>query len=365
MQRMVAKSLQAGQAYQLVVSLQQQLVDRLQRISAASGSGRHFEPVEWFRADGLHGGGIRYVTDDKTVFNQASVNVSQVQYDADDTKSLASATALSSIIHPHNPLAPSVHLHVSWTEMKTGHGYWRVMADLNPAIENPQHTAQFKEALATSAMHRADPQSLNDEPGLDSEQLAVGFAQGDRYFHIPALARHRGVCHFYLENYFTDNIGADIAMAERVISTVIDTYSSLLDGSVQENIPPQADDFSCQLDYHSLYFFQVLTLDRGTTSGLLVHNQNDVGILGSLPTAVDKALIRSWQPNMPEPQGQLLDALLDCLPTPPQSSRHSVIDDTVKRALANAVRGHYKVNPEALALQASGAIIPPTVANHQ
>jgi len=359
MQRIAAKSLQAAQAYELAVSLQTRLVERLQQVSVASGSGRNFECVEWLREDGRHGGGTRYTANDKSVFNQASVNVSQVQYDADDTKRLASATALSSIVHPHNPLAPSVHLHVSWTEMKAGTGYWRVMADLNPAIENPQHTMRFKEALTASALQRLD------DSYLDDEQLTAGFEQGDRYFHIPALTRHRGVCHFYLENYFTENPAANMMLAERVIRDVIDIYATLLDDMVGEGLEANAEDFNLQLDYHSLYFFQVLTLDRGTTSGLLVHDQNDIGILGSLPHAVDKELISSWRSNMPEPQNQLLDALLDCLAPPKTGERRSVIDESVKKALANAVRRHYNANPHALALQASGEIIPPTVANHQ
>ena len=41
-----------------------------------------------------------------------------------------------------------------------------------------------------------------------------------------------------------------------------------------------------QLAYHTRYFYQVLLLDRGTTAGLLVHDDNDVGTLGSLPGQV-------------------------------------------------------------------------------
>lgn len=375
MKRIAAKSPQAKRAYALVVSLQQRFVERMQDVSRSAGSGRTFEPAEWFRAEGEHGGGTRYVANDSAVFNQASVNVSQVQYDADESKALASATALSSIIHPHNPLAPSVHLHVSWTEMKSGHGYWRVMADLNPAIENPQHTARFKAVMETAAEDKdaassrclnAENECLSDKQYLDTKQLTGAFSQGDRYFYIPALERHRGVCHFYLENYYTDDAEADLALAEHIISRVINSYANLLSDVVSGNALPSEADFRRQLDYHSLYFFQVLTLDRGTTSGLLVHDQNDVGILGSLPMHVDKALIRSWQANMPAPQQQLLQSLLACLPSPESSSdAKSLIDESVKKALANAVRAHYKQHPEALALQASGEIIPPTVANHQ
>lgn len=355
MQRVAAKSPQAKRAYERVVSLQHRLVEQLQAVSGNSGSGCKLEPIEWFRANGKHGGGIRYVANDKAVFNQASVNVSQVQYDADETKSLASATALSSIVHPHNPLAPSVHLHVSWTEMKTGHGYWRVMADLNPATENPQQTNRFKDAIASAASET-----------LANQQLDAAFARGDRYFYIPALARHRGVCHFYLENYFTDDAEADIALAGQVIEQVIDSYTRLLLSAIEDNSSPLPDDFQRQLAYHSLYFFQVLTLDRGTTSGLLVHNQNDIGILGSLPTAVNSTVIRSWQSKMPAPQDKLLDGLLDCLEASDASNDgHSIIDDSVKVALANTVRAHYQQHPEALELQASGDVIPSTVANHR
>ena len=365
MQRIAAKSPQAKRASTLVESLQQQLVERMQDVSHRVGSNRQFEPVEWFRAEGLHGGGVRFVADDPAVFNQASVNVSQVQYDADETKALASATALSSIIHPHNPLAPSMHLHVSWTEMKSGHGYWRVMADLNPAVETPEHTARFKQALQATSSQGSVSDNQSDNHLLSADELAEALAQGDRYFHIPALERHRGVCHFYLENFYSDDTEADLAKAEHVISAAIDSYGSILADAVNENPTPQAEDFRRQLDYHSVYFLQVLTLDRGTTSGLLVHDQNDVGILGSLPRHVDKALLQSWNAKMLAPQDELLHRLVECLPVPDASSQMSLIDESVKVALATAVRAHYKQYPEALALQASGEVILPTVANHQ
>jgi len=37
----------------------------------------------------------------------------------------------------------------------------------------------------------------------------------------------------------------------------------------------------------------------------------------------------------------------------------------IKQKLANAVREHYKRHPEALDMQASGNITPPTVENHR
>ena len=55
-------------------------------------------------------------------------------------------------------------------------------------------------------------------------------------------------------------------------------------------------------------------MDRGTTAGLLVHDQNDVGILGSLPPQVDKNLLSSWGSRLNAPQDILLSRLLGVMP---------------------------------------------------
>ncbi len=344
MKRIRAKSLRAEQAYTLVCDLQQRFVSKLNAISRKFGNGKPYEPTEWFRDEGKHGGGVRFMATDATLFNRASVNASQVQYDDDATKQLASASAISTIIHPKNPLAPSVHIHISWTEMKNGGGYWRVMADLNPAIENSKEKNQFANKLKQAA----------------AQQYVEGSAQGDRYFNIPVLGRHRGVTHFYLENYSSGNFDADMAMARRMGEAAIDTYCDILSAAIEKRTAPTEADFKQQLDYHTLYFFQVLTLDRGTTSGLLVHNQNDVGILASLPAYVNRPLLASWIQKMQAPQNLLLEKIVACL----ADKEVCPVEDDTKQALANCVRKHYQAHPEAIDMQASGNTVPPTVNNH-
>ncbi|MGA8146148.1 MAG: coproporphyrinogen III oxidase [Gallionellaceae bacterium] len=324
--------------------LQQRFVTKLNAISKKYGSGKPYEPIEWFRDEGAHGGGVRFMATDETIFNRASVNISQVQYDDDDTKQLASASAISTIIHPKNPLAPSVHIHISWTELKNGSGYWRVMADLNPAIENSEDKAEF-----ATKLQQAAPQ-----------QYAEAAAQGDRYFDIPALGRHRGVTHFYLENYSSGNFDTDLTMARTVGEAAIDTYCDILTSAIEQRTSPTEADYKKQLDYHTLYFFQVLTLDRGTTSGLLVHDQNDIGILASLPSRVSRTLLASWKQKMQAPQDLLLEKMIACL----AKEEVCPVEDDTKQALANCVRNHYQAHPEAIDMQASGNTKPPTVDNH-
>ena len=345
MERTTAKSASAAKAYGLVEALQARFVRKLEAFSQIMGCDRKFEPIEWFREQGEYGGGVRLVATDEQNFNRASVNVSQVHYDTNPEKRLGSASALSTIIHPKNPYAPSMHMHISWTELKDGKGYWRMMADLNPSIKIEAHKEKFAACLK----------------GAAPEKYEEASAQGDRYFYIPALGRHRGVTHFYLEDYATGDAQADFDMAQRLGEAVIDCYTGLIQDAVNEHSDPSADAYEEQLGYHTLYLFQVLMLDRGTTSGLLVHDQNDVGILGSLPSMVSPDILKSWKGNVQTPQDQLLNGILSALP----EESPCVVDESSKKALANAVRTHYKANPEALKMQARGNVIPPTVQNHK
>ncbi|PKL77231.1 MAG: coproporphyrinogen III oxidase [Candidatus Melainabacteria bacterium HGW-Melainabacteria-1] len=338
----LAQSNRAHAALTLVNELQSWFVARLKNFASKQGLSDSFDRVTWHRDQGQHGGGSRFESGGNLVFNRASVNVSQVHYDDQPERQLAAATALSSIIHPYHPLAPSLHLHISWTELKAGRGYWRIMADLNPALEVPGLGARFEAALAKAA----------------PEQIVEAKARGDRYFYIPALQRHRGVSHFYLEAYSSGDDDADRILAKGIGKSAIETYFELL--LEAWNTPAQVTDFERQLAYHTLYFFQVLTLDRGTSSGLLVHDQNDLGILGSLPAQIDRDLLASWLNSMPSPQEHLLQAMLSVLP----AQKICAVNAAQKLALAAVVRAHYALYPQALSLQASGDVIPPTVSNH-
>jgi coproporphyrinogen III oxidase len=339
----LARSPHAAEAYALVRALQRRMVDAMEALEASGGP--RFVMTEWGRDGGRHGGGDRWSTGDTAVFDRASVNVSQVHYDDEPDKNLASATALSTIIHPAHPRAPSLHMHISWTELRAGHSYWRIMADLNPSIEDPAATRAFVARLQAVA----------------PRVFAEAAAQGDRYFWIPALGRHRGVAHFYLEDFHTDQPAADAALARAVGEATIETYAGLVHTALAGHAAPTADDRARQLAYHTLYLFQVLTLDRGTTSGLLIHDQNDVGILGSLPSHVDRDLLAAWAAEVAPPRDALVRAIVDALP----AASPSPVSPATKQALAGVVRAFYRAHPEAVAMQAQGNVIPPTVANHR
>lgn len=344
--RINASSKEAKMANDLVEQLQRYFVENLNEIAKTFGNAQNCEAVEWLRDEDRHGGGIRFEAKDEKIFNRGSVNISQVHYDDDETKRLSSATALSCIIHPRNPHAPSMHMHFSWTQMRDGQGYWRLMADLNPSLLPSSNEKKIFDTMLAEAAGK--------------EYIKEGLAQGDRYFDIPVLKRTRGVSHFYLENFNSGHFEQDKAYVEQFAKKVIDTYAEITTNALKNNPNYTEEEKQIQIDYHTLYLLQVLTLDRGTTSGLLVHSQNDVGIMGSIPSHVNRDLLTSWLEKMPKPQNKLLEALLTALP----KENPTPVEAETKKRLANAVRVHYKKHPEALSMQASGEIVPPTVDNH-
>src|SRR5690554_6364417 len=215
-QRTFPQSSRAARANELVEVLQKQLAERL--VAAAPNADEpDFAPISWLRDEGVHGGGERLATADTPTFNRASVNVSCVHYDDLPDKRLASATALSTIVHPAHPLASSMHMHISWTELKEGKGTWRIMADLNPSHPNEAQTSRFLSALR----------------GVNAELFDEGKAQGERYFYIPALERTRGVAHFYLEGYSSGDFEADLRLARAYGESVIATYGAILQESLE------------------------------------------------------------------------------------------------------------------------------------
>ncbi|WP_354624514.1 coproporphyrinogen III oxidase [Psychromonas sp. MME2] len=317
--KIAIKSPRAIAAMEMLTALQQLFVKQLHTIEC--NKKQHSQVIEWLRDNGLHGGGMRVQFIESSAFNRASLNISQVHYDDLSQKSFSSATALSVIIHPHHPLAPSMHMHISWSEFRDGKGSWRIMADLNPAIVDLADKAYFEKIL----------QRVSGDLYQQGRELA------QRYFTIPALGCTRGVSHFYLEGFIA-NDDQQALFPQQFGEAVINGYCHLLKNKLQQVGQPSAEELQAQLNYHTLYFYQVLTLDKGTTTGLLVHDQNDLGVLASLPAAINRTLLSDWVTKTAEPQKQLLTKLLNIL----EPHETVVITEQVKLAIAAQLRAHYK-----------------------
>ncbi len=174
--RIYAKNPDAQSALQLLRNIQSYFKSELVKASSLTSQSTQFKAVEWLRDNGSHGGGERFETIEGGIFNRASINVSQIQYEDDANKHYNSATALSTIIHPNHPLAPSIHMHFSLTELKDGTSYWRIMADLNPSHFDKEDKEYFDQTLKVAA----------------KSYYLEGTKAGNQYFDIPALKNAGG-----------------------------------------------------------------------------------------------------------------------------------------------------------------------------
>jgi coproporphyrinogen III oxidase len=329
LQRGLAGSIEAINAYALMRVLQFRLLSGLSDIARNYDSEYPgFCAVEWLRDNGAHGGGIRYCISNSSFFNQVSINVSQVHFDDSPMMSLGSVTAISVIVHPLNPFTPSLHFHICWTESKFGQGTWRLIFDLNPSIENRWAKSLFIEVLKQAA----------------PEQYEEAKSIGDKYFYIPLLKRHRGVAHFFLEDFKLKPNGTETGLAERLGKSIIDCYFDIVETTSNKFISPKAEDFERQLYFHSVYFFQVLTLDRGTMAGLIVHDQNDLGVLASLPYWVSKPILEGLSEKMNGYKKELFQIILSILP----DQIRCEISDSIRQKIANKLRNYYLLNPQLL-----------------
>jgi coproporphyrinogen III oxidase len=125
------------------------------------------------------------------------------------------------------------------------------------------------------------------------------------------------------------------------VESVINCYCTIVKQHLLADKQPGEQQKQMQLNYHTLYFYQVLTLDRGTTAGLLAHSQNDIGTLGSLPAHINRPLLESWLEKTPPPQDKLIKRLLDVL----GEDEVCEITAEVKKNIAKQVRLHYLQYP--------------------
>lgn len=325
MMRKPATSDNAINALKMLTKAQQYFVKKLSQLCSQHHLPAQFTQQQWYRDNGAHGGGCRFEAPQNSLFNQASVNVSQIQYEDSPDKTFISATALSTIVHPLNPLTPSVHIHISWTELRSGKNYWRLMADLNPAIACIADTQSFDSSLKL----------------LAGQYYQQAQQAGNEYFYIPALKTHRGVSHFYLEG-FNPETQSGAEFSQQFVLGIIDSYTNIIAEKSEAMSASTEAQKKTQLDYHTLYFYQVLTLDKGTMAGLLIHDQNDVGTLGSLPRFVNRALLSTWADNTRAPRDQLVKALVTILPS---GCVKCEVSTEVKTRIAKVLRDHYKVYP--------------------
>lgn len=216
------------------------------------------------------------------------------------------------------------------------------MSSLSPVFEFPNDTKTFK-ATINSCTRECIAKD------------AIEF--GDKYYYMEPFGRTRGSSHMFIPyiecnkpGHMTDFVA--LGLTESMAKRTIYEYGRFMQRTLDEHRPKTLteEDYAAQLEFHTVYFFQILVLDCVTTSFLLSHADNDIGILGCLPKRIDGALLTSWKEKIGEPQTILLDSLIECLPN--KGEGVSEITYETRADLAKAVRAYYREDLERLKGQA-------------
>ncbi|KAJ5364633.1 oxygen-dependent coproporphyrinogen-III oxidase [Penicillium cataractarum] len=283
----------------LIKEQQQKIIAELARID-----GKEFKQDTWTRPNG--GGGISCVLQDGNVFEKAGVNVSVVygelprpaiekmradhkSFVGADVDSLSFfAAGLSLVLHPHNPMAPTVHLNYRYFETSdpkdpiNGDKNWWFGGgtDLTPSYLFPEDAQHFHKTIKDTC-DRHDPTYY---PKFK--------AWCDKYFYIPHRGECRGVGGIFFDdldaNFLQTSAGSSSNPQETLFSFVSDGLASFLPSYVpiiekRKDMSYTPEQKQWQQLRRGRYVEFNLVYDRGTSFGLRTPNARVESILMSLP----------------------------------------------------------------------------------
>lgn len=292
---------------------QQQII--VKELEKADGS--KFRKDEWTRPNG--GGGITCVLQDGNVFEKAGVGISVVygalpkpaiQKMRADHKTLDPnvesldffAAGLSMVLHPKNPMAPTVHLNYRYFETANPDGSSQAWwfgggSDLTPSYLFDEDAIHF---------HK----TLKDACDSHDKTYYPRFKKWcDKYFYN----KHRGECRGIGGIFFDDLDEAErdrentFAFIQDCLKSFTPSYIPILEK--RKDMPFTQQEKEWQQIRRGKYVEFNLVHDRGTAFGLNTPGSRVESILMSLP------LTASWKyMHEPEPKSReqrLVDVLKD------------------------------------------------------
>ena len=297
----------------------QEQQDEIVKALEAMEGGEKFRRDTWQRPAG--GGGISCVLQDGKVFEKAGVNTSivygtlprhaiqkmRVNHKALDDPDIDSleffAAGLSLVLHPINPMAPTVHLNYRYFETmdKSGEGkawWFGGGTDLTPSYLFDEDAIHFHKTIKDAC----------DRHGKDYYPRFKDWC--DKYFRIPHRGESRGV-----GGIFFDDLDEETSDQESLFSFVQDCLGAFLPSYLpllerRKDMPYRDAEKAWQQLRRGRYVEFNLVHDRGTSFGLNTPGARVESILMSLP------LTARWQ-YMHEPEiGSREDKLLSVLKEP-------------------------------------------------
>lgn len=298
---------------QFVKSQQAEIVKAIEKLD-----GKKFRVDTWERPNG--GGGISCVLQDGDVFEKAGVNVSvvygtlprpaiekmRVNHKAIDPNVSSLdyfASGLSIVMHPINPMAPTVHLNIRYFETMDKDGnastwWFGGGEDLTPSYLFDEDAIQFHKVLKETC----DQHDKSYYPRFKK--------WCDEYFYNKHRGEGRGIGGIFFDDLDEQEKDKDntFAFTKSVVQALLPTYVPIV--TKRKDQPYTAKEKEWQQIRRGRYVEFNLVHDRGTAFGLNTPNARVESILISLPVTA------SWK-YMHEPEkGSREERLVEVLRNP-------------------------------------------------
>ncbi|KFO26666.1 oxygen-dependent coproporphyrinogen-III oxidase, mitochondrial [Fukomys damarensis] len=292
----------------LILETQAQVCQALAQVDC----GASFSVDRWERKEG--GGGISCVLQDGRVFEKAGVSISVVHGNLSEEaakqmrsrgkvlktkngKLPFSAMGVSSVIHPKNPHAPTIHFNYRYFEVEEADGnkqwWFGGGCDLTPTYLNQEDAVHFHRTLKEAC----------DQHGPD---LYPKFKKWcDDYFFITHRGERRGIGGIFFDDLDSPSKEEVFRFVQSCAQAVVPSYIPLVKKHCEESFTPQEKLWQ-QLRRGRYVEFNLL-YDRGTKFGLFTPGSRIESILMSLPLTARWEYMHSPSENSKE--AEILEVL--------------------------------------------------------
>jgi coproporphyrinogen III oxidase len=293
-----------------IKTLQRQIVAEIERLD-----GKKFQVDSWERAEG--GGGISCILQGGNVFEKAGVGVSVVygtlpqqaaeQMRARGNKNFRTdkpvpffAAGISIVMHPHNPMAPTVHMNYRYFEIEGEDGkpvswWFGGGADLTPAYLFEEDAKHFHGVL---------------KKGCDrhSPKYYPTFKRWcDDYFFIKHRGERRGVGGIFFDDLDDEDPERLFSFVKTMSSSFIDSYVPIM--LKRKDLPFSDAEKEWQQIRRGRYVEFNLIWDRGTKFGIQTPGGRIESILMSLPLTARWEYMHEVNPKTMRREAELLEVL--------------------------------------------------------
>ena len=284
----------------LIMKIQADFCGKLEKLEEFE---ERFKVDRWIRKEG--GGGITCVLQNGTVFEKAGVNISVVsgilppgaiqQMRArgkiiDDGSKPFFAAGVSAVIHPRNPMVPTIHFNYRYFEIENKDGsiqwWFGGGTDLTPYYLEEEDAKHFHNTLKSAC---------------DKHDLSYYLAFKkwcDDYFFIKHRGERRGVGGIFFDDLDTPNQEQAFQFVKSCAEAVIPSYIPLVEKNKNKGYGLHEREW--QLLRRGRYVEFNLIYDRGTKFGLYTPGARYESILMSLPLIARWEYMHEPKPNSEE-----------------------------------------------------------------